>query len=100
MKILLAYLTGYSLSRARGPVTPEVLPRLPCEGGKATIGELAAFAIGVGDGPVKETPDTLATLLGRVCAVIEPDTAKLAELRSAEERIKGSSVAGDAASKK
>lgn len=99
-KLLEAYLRGYALSRARAQIPADELPKSASPSQPSSpskLAELAAFSLGVGDGPVREDPDTFAGVCVRVTKKLEADAVVIAALHGAVERLKGAMVLGDMA---
>lgn len=99
-KLLETYLRGYALSRARAQIPADELPKSASPSQPASpakLAELAAFSLGVGDGPVRDAPDTFAGVCARVTKTLEADAAAIAALHGAAERLKGATVLGDMA---
>lgn len=85
------YLRAYSLSRARAVIPADAVPEAK------KLADLTAFALGVGDGPAKETPDPCAAVCQRVAAALRVDSVTLLLVSEASEALRGAVATAKAA---
>lgn len=86
MRLFEVYLRAYCLSRSRSPIPADELPKSTATMPK--LPELVAFALGVGDGPVKDAPDQAAQVCRRVVERMNIDAAELLAIAEADARVR------------